>query len=407
MSSARPLWVTKIAGHVVAVERLDDHLHAGFGQPIGGVAQVLDQRAVRIRYLRVRRGNAGETIDGRTAERAGVFDRLRHAVAELLDAVGRQARPRSPLVQSPIGRLNSAWVRPMSRRRAAISAGRKSVGADIFDAAEARPRRRGEAIEKRALGEQHRQVGGKLRHDRFPPRSRTPPPRPSRRAAADKLGELRAPCPACVAAVGARRRGLPIWPLRRGTMPLRLPRPHGMRRRCTTETRLSPAPPRRPPLAARRRRSDRRAGGAVRGRSCRPSEAVRLQHGHTLTWIETAPPDAVVFAETRAGRDRRGADRAAHDAPIVPFGAGTSLEGHVNALLRRRVDRLLAHEPGARRPRRGPRLRRRARRDAQGAQRAICATPACSSRSIPAPTPRSAAWRRRAPPAPTRCATAR
>jgi D-lactate dehydrogenase (cytochrome) len=62
------------------------------------------------------------------------------------------------------------------------------------------------------------------------------------------------------------------------------------------------------------------------------SEAVRLQHGHTLTWLENAPPDAVVFAQTR--EDVIDAVRicAAHDAPIVPFGAGSSLEGHVNAL---------------------------------------------------------------------------
>ena len=61
------------------------------------------------------------------------------------------------------------------------------------------------------------------------------------------------------------------------------------------------------------------------------SEAVRVQHGHTLTWLENAPPDAVVFAETR--EDVIDAVRicAAHDAPVVPFGAGSSLEGHVNA----------------------------------------------------------------------------
>ena len=61
-------------------------------------------------------------------------------------------------------------------------------------------------------------------------------------------------------------------------------------------------------------------------------EAVRLQHGHTLTWIDNAPPDAVVFAETRDDVIDAVNIAAAHDAPIVPFGAGTSLEGHVNAL---------------------------------------------------------------------------
>ena len=68
------------------------------------------------------------------------------------------------------------------------------------------------------------------------------------------------------------------------------------------------------------------------GNSLATSEAVRLQHGHTLTWLENAPPDAVVFAQTR--EDVIDAVRicAAHDAPIIPFGAGSSLEGHVNAL---------------------------------------------------------------------------
>ena len=62
------------------------------------------------------------------------------------------------------------------------------------------------------------------------------------------------------------------------------------------------------------------------------SEAVRVQHGHTLTWLENAPPDAVVFAETREDVIDAVKICAAHDAPIVPFGAGSSLEGHVNAL---------------------------------------------------------------------------
>ena len=62
------------------------------------------------------------------------------------------------------------------------------------------------------------------------------------------------------------------------------------------------------------------------------SEAVRMQHGHTLTWLKTEPPDAVLFAESR--EDVIDAVRicTAHDAPIIPYGVGTSLEGHVNAL---------------------------------------------------------------------------
>jgi D-lactate dehydrogenase (cytochrome) len=61
------------------------------------------------------------------------------------------------------------------------------------------------------------------------------------------------------------------------------------------------------------------------------SEAVRVQHGHTLTWLENAPPDAVVFAQNRDDIVDTVRICAAHDAPVIAFGTGTSLEGHVNA----------------------------------------------------------------------------
>src|SRR5262249_58397466 len=61
------------------------------------------------------------------------------------------------------------------------------------------------------------------------------------------------------------------------------------------------------------------------------SEAIRKAHGHTLTWLENEPPDAVVFAETKDDVIDLVKLCARHDAPIVPFGVGTSLEGHVNA----------------------------------------------------------------------------
>ena len=61
------------------------------------------------------------------------------------------------------------------------------------------------------------------------------------------------------------------------------------------------------------------------------SEAIRRQHGHTLTWLENQPPDAVVFAESREDVIDLVKICAGRDAPIVPFGIGSSLEGHVNA----------------------------------------------------------------------------
>jgi D-lactate dehydrogenase (cytochrome) len=60
-------------------------------------------------------------------------------------------------------------------------------------------------------------------------------------------------------------------------------------------------------------------------------EAIRRQHANTITWIPNQPPDAVVWVET-ADEVRTVVDVArTHRVPIVPFGAGTSLEGHINA----------------------------------------------------------------------------
>ncbi|MEX0751414.1 MAG: FAD-linked oxidase C-terminal domain-containing protein [Xanthobacteraceae bacterium] len=61
------------------------------------------------------------------------------------------------------------------------------------------------------------------------------------------------------------------------------------------------------------------------------SRAVREQHGHTLTWLENQPPDAVVFPQSPADVQDIVKICAAHGVPVIAFGAGTSLEGHVNA----------------------------------------------------------------------------
>ena len=61
------------------------------------------------------------------------------------------------------------------------------------------------------------------------------------------------------------------------------------------------------------------------------SEAVRRQHGHTLTWLANQPPDAVVFAKSTGDVVEIVKVCAAHGVPVIPFGVGSSLEGHVNA----------------------------------------------------------------------------
>ncbi|WP_377838846.1 FAD-binding oxidoreductase [Bosea sp. UC22_33] len=62
------------------------------------------------------------------------------------------------------------------------------------------------------------------------------------------------------------------------------------------------------------------------------SLAVRQQHGHTLTWIPNQPPDAVVFPQSTEEVSGIVKLCAAHGVPVIAFGTGTSLEGHVNAV---------------------------------------------------------------------------
>ena len=59
--------------------------------------------------------------------------------------------------------------------------------------------------------------------------------------------------------------------------------------------------------------------------------AIRQQHANTLTWLPVAAPDAVVFAETVDDVVAAVRECGAREVPIIPFGAGTSLEGHINA----------------------------------------------------------------------------
>jgi D-lactate dehydrogenase (cytochrome) len=61
------------------------------------------------------------------------------------------------------------------------------------------------------------------------------------------------------------------------------------------------------------------------------SLAVRQQHANTLTWVENQPPDLVVFPQTTAEVSDIVKLCAERGVPVVPFGTGTSFEGHINA----------------------------------------------------------------------------
>ncbi|MCG7508128.1 FAD-binding oxidoreductase [Mesorhizobium retamae] len=67
------------------------------------------------------------------------------------------------------------------------------------------------------------------------------------------------------------------------------------------------------------------------GERFQTGQAIREQHAHTTTYIPTQAPDGVAFCETT--EEVRSVVRAcaAHRVPVIAFGVGTSLEGHVNA----------------------------------------------------------------------------
>jgi D-lactate dehydrogenase (cytochrome) len=61
------------------------------------------------------------------------------------------------------------------------------------------------------------------------------------------------------------------------------------------------------------------------------SQSVREQHGNTLTWVPNQPPDAVVFPQNTGDVQQIVRICADKGVPVIPFGVGTSLEGHINA----------------------------------------------------------------------------
>jgi D-lactate dehydrogenase (cytochrome) len=59
--------------------------------------------------------------------------------------------------------------------------------------------------------------------------------------------------------------------------------------------------------------------------------AVRDHHGKDMTWHEGQPPDGVFFARSAEDVQNAVAICARHRVPVIAYGAGSSLEGHINA----------------------------------------------------------------------------
>jgi D-lactate dehydrogenase (cytochrome) len=67
------------------------------------------------------------------------------------------------------------------------------------------------------------------------------------------------------------------------------------------------------------------------GNRCVTSQSVREQHANTLTWTPNQPPDVVVYPMNTQEIVDVVKLCAKHKVPIIPFGTGSSFEGHVNA----------------------------------------------------------------------------
>ncbi|MGR3620746.1 FAD-binding oxidoreductase [Pseudophaeobacter sp.] len=67
------------------------------------------------------------------------------------------------------------------------------------------------------------------------------------------------------------------------------------------------------------------------GERLQTGQAIREQHGHTTTWITNQAPDAVAFPTSTQEVAEIVKCCAEYGVPVIPFGTGTSLEGHVNA----------------------------------------------------------------------------
>ena len=68
------------------------------------------------------------------------------------------------------------------------------------------------------------------------------------------------------------------------------------------------------------------------GERCSTATAVREQHGRDESAYPLTPPEAVVYCESTEDVAAVVALCAAHAVPVIPFGVGSSLEGHLLAV---------------------------------------------------------------------------
>jgi D-lactate dehydrogenase (cytochrome) len=74
------------------------------------------------------------------------------------------------------------------------------------------------------------------------------------------------------------------------------------------------------------------AARAMFGERLKTSEAIRLEHGKSEAHFAPMPPDAVIYAHSTEEVVALVRLCGAHSVPVIPFGAGTSIEGNTLAV---------------------------------------------------------------------------
>jgi D-lactate dehydrogenase (cytochrome) len=101
---------------------------------------------------------------------------------------------------------------------------------------------------------------------------------------------------------------------------------------------VSVSPVTAPANSARARAGDNAVSAAIAelqellGERLSTATAVRQQHGEDVSYHPGAPPDAVAFVHTTEEVAAVVRVCAAHKVPVIAYGTGTSLEGHIAAL---------------------------------------------------------------------------
>src|SRR5665213_571302 len=160
------------AGNVAGVDRLDQKPNTLAGKGVRRESQIPQQHFIQFKTVCVDGRDADQAIELTAIQGFGVIDGTPHAIAEFVDPIRKDGE--APLAGAPIARGEIVQDLGQSMLLQLLAQHRlfEIIGEQIFHAAEAGGLGRGETVEERQLVEEHREIGGKFRHDRVSSRCR-------------------------------------------------------------------------------------------------------------------------------------------------------------------------------------------------------------------------------------------